>query len=82
MKIIQYSGWSDEPETTDFNNLDELLNIDFVKSFAEQDGFYQYSYSNNLLIAECDNGKKWWVVGLLPEGNVGLPKWEPMYEII
>jgi hypothetical protein len=35
-----------ERETVEFNNTNELLNIEFVKSHLHQEGFYRFSISD------------------------------------
>lgn len=70
------------PKIIEFETLEELLDIPFVKKFKEDVGFYQYSISHIeelkdssiYLIAEMNLGKNQWVVGYLNE-KVDLPKW-------
>ena len=59
-----------------FNTLEELLAIDFVKRFSEHDNFHQYCVSDNHLMAEYRGGRQWWVIGTLKDPNVGLPQWD------
>ncbi len=65
MKAIQYrptfySGFTNKE--VEFDTVEELLNIDFVKSWSEDKGFCRYSLSGDHLMAEFNNGKNWWVV--------------------
>lgn len=69
-----------------FTTETELLNMEFVKNWEQDKGFYRFSlndYADNikLLMAEFDNGRKWWVVGLIifePGEKLNLPEWEPI----
>lgn len=79
MKIKQYrpnyySGF--ENEEVEFNSVDELLNISWVKSFSEDKSFYRYSISDEHLMVECNNGYDWYVIGMLDAPFNGLPKWK------
>lgn len=64
-------------EEATFTSLDELFQIRFVRRFLKMPGFFRYSKSGDCLMAEFNEGYKWWVVGCLkfPEW-VNLPKWE------
>lgn len=78
MKIKQYrpnyySGFDNEE--ADFNSVDELLNISWVKNFSNDRSFYRYSVSDDTLMAECNNGYDWYVVGILDSPVSGLPNW-------
>jgi hypothetical protein len=74
-----------DPVTTEFETLDELLSLDFVKRFNDGDNsFYRFSvndYSTRVhLMAEYDEGRKWWVVGYIygiAKDDIGLPQWKP-----
>lgn len=83
MKIIQhFPSYCDgfEPEQAEFNSTEELLNIEWVKSFSEHKDFYRYSVSDgNHLMAEYEQGYKWWVIGRLSP-TTDLPKWEAKYK--
>jgi hypothetical protein len=79
MKIKQYrpnyySGF--EEEEVEFNSVDELLNISWVKKFSDDNSFYRYSISDECLMAECNNGYDWYVIGMLDTPFSGLPKWK------
>lgn len=73
-------------EILKFKDVDELFNIDFVDRFSNnvsEHVFYGFSISRNekphLLMAEYDEGKKWFVVGYLNgEEDIlrDLPDWE------
>lgn len=71
-----FEGW--ENEVVDFESKDDLLAIPFVSNFATQPGFHQFSFGNNLLMAEYQEGRKWWVVGYLKEPVAGLSEWVPV----
>ena len=74
-----------QPQTIEFQNTEELLNIPFVKNFSTEQDFYKYSISVNhpghsLLIAEYNKGQNWWVVGYLSieeNSSLNLPIWKP-----
>jgi hypothetical protein len=83
------SGYEDA--VVSFTTTEELLNIDFVKNFAKDiggDTFYRFSISpadspgvRQTLMAEYNNGKKWWVVGFLDTNEgITLPQWSPVYD--
>lgn len=63
-----------EPEIAEFNSIEELKKIDFVKRHMSCDNFHRLSItSNGAVMAEVDGGKKWWTVGYVIEGNPNLP---------
>ena len=84
MKVTQhrpafFEGF--ENEVIEVNTKEELLNIKFIKNFSEQPNFYRYSITDNCLMAEFENGKKWWVVAHLEDfDSLDLPKWQPPEE--
>jgi hypothetical protein len=62
-----------------FTTTDELLSIDFVKSWSEDHKFHRFSISDDCyLMAEFKGGTVWYVIGRLAE-PVDLPKWKPIY---
>lgn len=77
------------PIEHEISNLKDLLDLDFVKQFKEQNlgsDFYKYSLDHfigntYLLMAEYDSGKKWFVVAYLDNFISGLPKWIPNEEV-
>ena len=90
MKITQYfpaffEGFT--PQTAEFETLEELLNIPFVKRVSWFVDFSGYVMSNgqNLdgkvdaeyLMATSQDGKEWWVIGRITGGTVDLPTWRP-----
>lgn len=96
-KITQYrpaffSGF--ENEKVEFDTVEELLNIDFVKGWSTDPGFFQYSLSYDIrwdsqlkLMAEFKNENKmeWWVIGFISADNYDevihmLPKFQPREE--
>ena len=75
-----------EPETREFNTLEELLDIPWVSRFKTKEPkpgyFHQYSVSRDdsqpLLVAEVEGGTKQWVVGYLDDKHGvcdALPEW-------
>ncbi|PWT88678.1 MAG: hypothetical protein C5B54_10245 [Acidobacteria bacterium] len=70
----------EELKRVEFNSLDELLAIPFVKNFSEGKYagplFKRFTISDHkILMAEYKSGE-YYVVGFLKE-PVDLPKWEP-----
>lgn len=66
-----------DSNTAEFKDLEELLNISFVADMKELPGFDKFSLGDNLLMAELNNGKVWWVVGRIEEPfELDLPKWK------
>jgi hypothetical protein len=66
----------------EFNTLEELLAIPWVKSFSVHKTFYRYSVSDYHLMAEYRGGREWWVIGQLKNNDIGLPKWDKgFYEV-
>jgi hypothetical protein len=95
-KIKQYrpsffSGF--ENEDIEFNSVEELLAIDWVKNFANESNqpqpkFHQFSISElehpsdelkYLLMAEYKEGTEWYVVGYINATEIinTLPTWKP-----
>lgn len=64
-----------ENEAVQFDTLDQMLKIPWVKNFSSGVSFHRFSISRNMLIAEYDCGAKWFVVGYL-KNPVGLPEWK------
>ena len=54
------------PEQEIFNNLDELVNLEVVKEYTSQSGFYRLSLQDKgTLFAEMNNGKTAHLIGYL-----------------
>jgi len=71
-----------ENAKVEFKTKDELLNIEWVKAFAETPRFHQFSVSRydhgqHVLMAEYREGKEWWVVGYLDDPVKDLPAFDP-----
>lgn len=62
-------------ERADFDTVEELMKVPFVKGFSEDENFFRFSVSGDHLLAEFRNGDEWWVVGTLKEPVDGLPEW-------
>lgn len=66
-----------------FSNLKELLEIDWIKHFQEYKGFgnfYQFSYSDDTLMVEYENGSRWYVIAYfdtIEDIPKELQKWKP-----
>jgi hypothetical protein len=73
-----------DPVIQNFKTLEELLDIDFVKQWSADEDFHQFSIgpydSRWHLMAEQNNGKRWWVVGYIigiVRDELNLPDWKP-----
>ena len=90
MKAEQYrpnffSGF--EKKENYFSNTKELLNIEWIKDFSNHNNFHTFSLNrdktmnNHTLMAEYDNGCKWYVVAFIKEKNIkdlnDLIEWKP-----
>jgi hypothetical protein len=65
-----------DPQIAEVNSTEELLELNSVSQWRYNfKDFYRYSIDDNHLMAELDEGRKWYVVGYV-RGNVELPKWE------
>jgi len=74
-----------ERETAQFETVEELMVLPWVRNFTKLPGFYRFSVSNNgaHLIAEYRGGREWWVVGRLGHTNIDLPEWDHgWYEVM
>ena len=77
----------DQKERAEFNSQEELLAHPWIDDWTKHEGFLRFSLSpqgrgyETHLMAEFDEGKKWWVLGYLSttEG-LDLPRWKPVYE--
>jgi len=97
MKVEQhipasFSGFNRAKE--EFNTIDELLNIDWIKKFAERDDFYRFSLARDknsnsdkpqhVLMVEYKKGLEWWVIAYIRDKDISgikdLPEWEAKYE--
>lgn len=82
---VCWDGRDTLPTYIEFNNVKELMGIDFVKRWSLNPLFHQYSISDDpddvSLMAELNGGKEWWVIGSLQGDNIKnmhLPKWSPV----
>ena len=84
-----FSG--DEQKQDFFNNSEQLLNIEWIKSFKEHDNFHRFSLirdksdsPKHTLMAEYDKGFSWWVVAYIKDKDISgiddLPEWEAKYK--
>lgn len=71
-----------DPETAEFEGLAGLLEVPFVKLWAEDPRFDRFALASDSrhtdhLMAEMTDGK-FWVVGFIPKGEAPaeLPAWE------
>ena len=65
-----------EPKVAELSTVEDLNSIDWVRQHREDPEFYRFSLSDRLLMAEFENGDRWWVVGILSEPLPGLPDWK------
>ena len=72
-------GFEEDAVTIEFDTLEELVAIPFVKNFSIYGNFYRYSVSDNHLMAEYRGGREWWVIGFLQNPDIGLPAWDHGY---
>jgi len=71
-----------ESVVTEFDTLEQLMGIAWVRRFSNRVDFHQFSLSENLLIAEYRGGREWWVCGHLKSPVDGLSKWSGgIYEV-
>lgn len=75
-----------EPETVEFETVEQLLDIPWVHHFTEHPEFYRFSLHRDCrtLMAEYKDGAYWLVVGFImhPMWHVSpekLPRWEPKF---
>ena len=89
MKVRQhipnfFSGF--EPQEAEVDSLEELQALEFIQRWTIEPSFYRFSIERNyhpetqthLLMAEMDQGKKWWVVAYLSgaaDRLEHLPEW-------
>jgi hypothetical protein len=87
MKITEHAPSFVSLETgtnvQDFNTLEELLEIPFVKKWSTEKNFYRFSLADyalnfQLLVAEFNDGKRWFIVGFIENCNIDLPQWKPI----
>ena len=71
------------PEEYEFDTIEQLLSIEFVKKWSSDFDFYRYSQdisSDSIsLMCEGDEGKYWRVIGYLTE-PVDLPEWKARHD--
>ena len=65
-----------KPEIVEFDTVDDLRNIKWVKSWETNKHFYKWAKSNNKLMALMEEGKTWFVVGKIEKPElIDLPEW-------
>lgn len=71
-----------EPEISDFSSIEDLYKISCVKRYMEIPNFTRLSVTNNgkNLMAEYNNGKKWWCLGYFKNPFFGFPEWKPIID--
>ncbi len=87
-----FSGF--QQEENHFSNTKELLNIEWVKNFSNDNEFHRFSLSRDkdkyggkpqhTLMAEINNGFEWWVVAMIRDEDISgiddLPEWKAKYK--
>jgi|688.fasta_scaffold12245_5 hypothetical protein len=62
--LANYS--SCEPLSSHFSNLEQLLNIDWIKNYTNYNDFFRFSLCKDedglSLMAEMNKGQDWWVI--------------------
>ena len=72
-----------ENEVVHFTTAEDLLRIPFVANFRTLEQFHRYSLWIEDgrpvgLMAECDEGRRWFVVGFIKGQPPSLPTWKPV----
>lgn len=66
----------DDLRESDFNSVEELHNIDWIKRWITDPGFYRLSVRGSRdLMCEYDGGKRFYFIARLEDNSVGLPQW-------
>ncbi len=77
--------YDEPPPNLEFDQLEELLEMDWVKGFSRREDFSGYAMSIGdhplqyaHLMATYKDGTEWWVVGYLSEAcsKLALPEWK------
>lgn len=75
--IPSFVDIDERPKEIPFNTTGDLLNIDVVKQFANQDEGSWFAIKGKCLMHISDNGFHWWVVGYIKNPMaVDLPAWD------
>jgi hypothetical protein len=74
-----------EPYTDAFLSCAGLLELHWVAQWAKDPGFHRYSLNENRLMCERNEGREWWVIGIIKATPgelraLALPVWKPIYE--
>jgi hypothetical protein len=80
----------DEVKKADFNTLEELLQVPWVKVWengfnvkGENIKFSHWALSENNLMAVYGENEAWWVVGYIETlSGIDLPEWEPPKKLL
>lgn len=77
IKVIRYrpayfSGFDEESEVV--TSKKELFDISWIKKWSEIENFSRFSLSDDMLMCEFDEGKKWYVIAKMldPENTLGI----------
>lgn len=73
--IPAFVDTDDPPEQATFSNTNELLEIDWVKSYTEWPEFHNFCQHKDgrSLMIENEDGTWWWVVAKVTKGSLNLP---------
>ena len=82
MRVPNWVERDDEPsDSVEFSTLEDLEGVEFVKRWIDTKDFYRLSVSDGrFLMAELEEGRHWWVIGILREPVDFLPTWVPVRE--
>lgn len=64
-----------EPEECEYDTTEELLEVEWVKSYTECDEFNNFCQSKDgrILMIENKDGTWWWVVAHVTKNSLNLP---------
>ena len=65
-------------DNSDFN-LKDVLEIPWIKIWSEDEDFHRYSQCDDKLMAEFDDGYKWYVIAMVNMPVFDLPIWKAKY---
>lgn len=73
--IPRFVDMEDPPEESEYTTTDDLLEIDWVKSYTEWEEFNNFCQSKDKkhLMIENKDGTWWWVVAKVAKDSLDLP---------
>ena len=67
----------ERPEPLEYETLQDILDMDFIKRFLSREDFYKFSRSGNHLMLELRDGYEWHVVATIENIEaLDLPEWD------